>query len=185
MASATVGSERFEPVAGVGAYVELREAVDCVLRVDGKIRDSRLVPDPRAAAQVIDVVDEMLWAAEQTCRHQQNTVDWLIGAGRIFVPRREAALVDLRYLRHPTGGARPLQAKWIRIARWECFEELTNDLADAARYLTAASVAVRRLAGTSTRSRRRAEFVTRIPQAYVEDVSQMTDPGQEFAALVR
>ncbi|NIK61309.1 hypothetical protein [Kribbella shirazensis] len=171
---------------GEEAYVELKQAVDSALRTGNRFRDAGdLAPNPRAAAQLIDVADELLWAAEQICRNQQSTVEWLIRAGRIFVPRREAALVDLRYLRRPTGGSRPLQAKWVRIARWECFEELTNDLADAARYLTTASGAVRRLAGTSTRSRRRAELVTRIPQVYLEDVSQMNDPGQEFAGLVR
>jgi hypothetical protein len=171
---------------GEAAYVELREAVDGVLRVEGRMRDAGgLVPNRRTAAQMVDVVDELLWAAEQICRHQQDSVDWLIGAGRIFVPRREAALVDLSYLRRPTGGSRPLQAKWVRTALGECFAKLRNDLADSARYLTTASVAVRQLAGTSTRSRRKAELVRRIPQAYIEDVSQIIDPGQELAGLVR
>lgn len=168
------------------AYVELKAAVDRFLRDGGGIRDADgLARDRQVAVQLIDVVDELLWAAEQVCRHQQSAVDWLIGAGRIFVPRKDAVHADIYYLRRPTGGSRPLQAIWVRTGLERCFEDLTSDLADAAAHLTAASAAARRLAGTSALSRRTAELVTRTPQAYIDNASQMADPGQEFAGLIR
>ena len=41
--------------------------------------------------QLIDAVDELLWSAEQVADGKQHTVSVLIAAGRLFVPRREAA----------------------------------------------------------------------------------------------
>lgn len=66
-----------------------------------------------------------------------------------------------------------------------CFDELRDDLADAADHLKAASDVARRLAGTSALSRRTAELGMRIPQPYVDGTYRIADPGQEFADLVR
>jgi hypothetical protein len=171
---------------GEVAFLDLKGAVDRITRDERGFRTAReLVPDHRSAAGLLDVADELLWCTEQVSRHQQQTVSWLVGAGRLFVPRQEAARVDIFYLRRPVGGSRPLQAKWVRTDLAGCFDELRDDLADAADHLTAASNVARRLAGTSALSRRTAEPGLRIPQPYVDGTYRIADPGQEFAGLVR
>ncbi|MBP2351737.1 hypothetical protein JOF29_002820 [Kribbella aluminosa] len=171
---------------GEAAYLDLMRAVDGVLRDDRGLRAPHgLVPDRRAAVRLIDAVDEVLWSAEQVCRHQLDTVRWLIGAGRLFVPRHEAVHADIYYLRRPTGGSRPLQAKWVLTHNAGCFDELAADLDESADRLKAASRVARGLAGTSALSRRTAETVARIPQRCVGDSYRIEDPGQEFADLVR
>jgi hypothetical protein len=60
-----------------------------------------------------------------------------------------------------------------------------TDLAEAGDHLKAASNIARRLAGTSTLSRRVAEAQTRTPQPYLAGSYRIEDPGQEFAGLVR
>lgn len=167
---------------GEVAFLDLKGAVDRVLRDD---RARGLVSDHRTAAEFLDVADELLWCTEQVSRHQQRAVSWLIGAGRLFVPRHEAARVDICYLRRPVGGSRPLQAKWVRTDLAGCFDELRDDLADAADHLKAAAGVARRLAGTSALSRRTAERGTRTPQPYVDGTYWIADPGQEFAGLIR
>jgi hypothetical protein len=170
---------------GEAAFLYLRSSSLHLLGDDRGLRRPReLIPDRRAADRVIDVVDEVLWATTQVTEHLQDTTKWLIGAGRLFVPRGEAVLVDISYLRRPTGGSRPLQAKWVRTDLSSCFEELASHLAGAVEHLHVASTMFRRLAGTESMSRRVAETVTRQPQASIDD-SRMGDPGQEIAGLVR
>jgi hypothetical protein len=163
---------------GEAAYVELKAGIDSLLLGDGG-------RGARGAGRLIDTVDELLWAAEQVGRHQLDTVRWLVGTGRLFVPRYEAAQVDVYYLRRPSGGSRPLQAKWVRTHDSRCFDELLTDLREAADHLTVASAAARRLAGTARLSRRTAEAVMRIPQPYLDGTYRIEDPGQEFGELVR
>jgi hypothetical protein len=170
---------------GEEGFLDLRSSFLHVLRDGQGLRGaSDLVPDRRAADRVFDVVDEVLWTTAQVAEHLQGTATWLIEAGRLFVPRSEAVLVDLSYLRRPSGGSRPLQAKWVRTDLEGCFEELTTDLAGAAEHLRVASAVFRRFAGTAGMSRRVAEPVTRLPQPCTND-SRMEDPGQEIAGLVR
>jgi hypothetical protein len=163
------------------AFLDLKDSIEELLR-DGYGRSR---PDPvrshRSAVQLIDAVDELLWSAEQVARHQQHTVDRLIAAGRLFVPRHEAAQVELSYLRRPGGGARLLQPWWVRTDSTGCFDELTDALADAADRLKVASDVARRLAGTSELSRRTADPVVRTSPPYVDIASRIADQGQEFA----
>ena len=164
------------------AFRDLKDPIDELLRDGHRLRSPRdLVTSHRSAVQLIDAVDELLWSAEQVARHQQHTVTWLISAGRLFVPRREAAQVELSYLRRPGGGARLLQPNWVRTDSTGCFDELTDALADAADRLKVASDVARRLAGTSALSRRTADPVVRIPPPYVDIASRIRDQGQEFA----
>jgi hypothetical protein len=135
--------------------------------------------------RLIDTVDEVLWTTEQVCRHHLDTVRWLIGAGRLFVPRHEAVHADISYLRRPSGGSRPLQAKWVLTRNVGCFDELVTDLDASMDRLEAASKVARGLAGTSALSRRTAETLARIPQPCVDDRYRIEDPGQEFAELFR
>jgi hypothetical protein len=173
---------------GEAAFLELKGAIDGVLRDDQGLRaPGDLIAHHRAAVELMDAVDELLWAAEQIARHQKHTLDRMVAGGRIFVPRHEAAQVDLCYLRRPGGGARLLQPRWVRTELAGCFDELTSDLAASADHLTAAADAARRLAGTSAQSRRTADPQTRIPAPYFEvlDASGIADQGQEFADLGR
>lgn len=168
------------------AFLDLKTAVDRNLQGDRGIRSARdLVGNHRAAAALIDSVDELLWSADQVARWQMHTVSVLIASGRLFVPRRDAARVELSYLRRPGGGTRPLQAKWVRTDLASCFSQLTGQLAEAGDHLTCAAEVARRLAGTSGLSRRTADPVVRTPPPYVDIASGITDPGQELSGLDR
>lgn len=168
------------------AFGDLKDAIDELLRDDHGPRSPRdLAMSHRTASELIDAVDELLWSAERVARHQQQTVTVLIASGRLFVPRREAAQVDLSYLRRPGGGARLLQPSWVRTDSAGCFYELTDAMADAADRLKVASDVARRLAGTSALSRRIADPVVRNPPPYVDIASRIADQGQEFAGPSR
>lgn len=176
------------PTSSLGevAFQDLKDSVDALLRDDRGLHSPRdLAPNHRSAVQLIDSVDELLWSAERVARRQLDTVNWMIGAGRLFVPRREAVHVDVSYLRRPGGGARFLQQWWVRTDRVGCFEELTVGLADAADCLKVASNVARRLAGTSSMSRRTAEPCARAAPPHIDELSGIADPGQELADLSR
>ncbi|WP_410790559.1 hypothetical protein [Kribbella sp. C-35] len=183
---------RLSDLSGLGspetevAFLDLKSAVDSNLQGDRGIRSAAaLVGNHRAAAGLIDAVDELLWSADQVARWQQHAVSVLIAAGRLFVPRQEAARVEISYLRRPGGGTRPLQAKWVRTDLASCFSELTGRLADAGDHLTRAAEVARRLAGTSALLRRTADPLVRTPQPYVDIASGIADPGQELSGLGR
>lgn len=164
------------------AFMDLKSSADRILQGDRGIRSTReLVRDHRSAAGLLDAVDELLWSADQVARWHQHTVSVLIAAGRLFVPRQEAARVELSYLRQPGGGTRPLQAKWVRTVLRSCFSQLTGQLAEAGDHLAHAAEVARRLAGTSALSRRTADPVVRTPPPYVDITSRIADQGQEFA----
>lgn len=178
------------------AFYDLRSALDCVVRRDGQLLSSaRLIPNRRTAAGLLDAMDELLWSAERVSRHQQHAVARLIGAGWLFVPRHQAARVELHYLRRPGGGSRPLQARWVRTNMPGCFDELTQALAWCADHLTVASEIARSLAGTSHQSRPIVEEHSRAPAPYfgVQDRRRrsgassawITDPGQDAVELGR
>ncbi|MEV6273376.1 hypothetical protein AB0L64_39840 [Kribbella sp. NPDC051936] len=162
------------------AFLDLKDSMDELLRDRGGLRSPRdLVGHRRSAVVLIDAIDELLWSAKQVAGHQQRMVSWSIAAGRLFVPRHEAAQVELAYLRRPGGGARLLQPWWVRTDRAGCFGELTRDLTEATDSLRAASDMARRLAGTSRFSRRTADPVVRLSSAYVDLASGIADQGQE------
>jgi hypothetical protein len=176
------------PTSSLGevAFQDLKDSVDDLLRDDRGLRSARdLAPNHRSAVQLIDAVDELLWSAEWVARRQLDTVNWMIAAGRLFVPRQEAVHVDASYLRRPGGGARFVQQWWVRTDRVGCFEELTAGVADAADCLKVASDVARRLAGTSSMSRRTAEPCARAAPPYIDEPAGITDPGQELAGLSR
>lgn len=171
---------------GEAAFQDLKDSFDDLLRDDRGLRSPRdLAPNHRSAVKLVDAVDELLWSAERVSRRQLDTVNWMIAGGRLFVPRHEAVYADLSYLRRPGGGARFLQQWWVRTDRVGCFEELTAGLADAAECLKVASDVARRLAGTSSMSRRTAEPCARAAPPYIEEPSGIADPGQELAGLSR
>jgi hypothetical protein len=104
--------------------------------------------------------------------------------------------LDLSYLRRPTGGSRPLQARWVRTNFANCFDELTQALAWSADHLTVAVDVTRRLAGTSQQTARPAgEEHTRMPAPYLDVPNRprrtvptstgIADPGQEAMELDR
>ncbi|MGY4769767.1 hypothetical protein ACXC9Q_22845 (plasmid) [Kribbella sp. CWNU-51] len=174
---------------GEAAFLDLRAALDQVTSVEGRLlRPAELVQNPRIAARWLDAMDELVWAADRVARNQQYAVAGLILDGRLFVPRRDVAKLNLIYLRRPGGGSRPLQAHWVRTNLANCFDDLTDALAWSAGHLTAASDVARRLAGTSHQSRPGGEEHTRIPAPYIEAPSRprrtifsetgITDPGQ-------
>ena len=164
------------------AFLDLKDSMDELLRDNDGLRSPRdLVGNRRSAVVLIDAIDELLWSAKQVAWHQQRTVRWLIAAGRLFVPRHEAAQVELSYLRRPGGGARLLQPWWVRTDLAGCFGELTRDVTLATNSLRAASDVARRLAGTSGLSRRCADSVVRLSPAYVDLASGIADQGQEVA----
>ncbi|MER7243078.1 hypothetical protein [Kribbella sp. NPDC000426] len=168
------------------AFLDLKSAVSHVLGDDRGLRRPRdLIPDHRTAMELVDTVDEVLWCTEQVWRHQQRTVRWLVGAGRLFVPRQEASQVDIYFLRRPGGGSRPLQARWVRTGLGGCFDDLTSALAESAEHGKAAGEIARRLAATSAISRRTGEPRPRTPGPYVAYASGIDDQGQELAELCR
>ncbi|TDX04016.1 hypothetical protein EV647_2273 [Kribbella sp. VKM Ac-2566] len=168
------------------AFLDLKSAVDRNLRGDRGIRAARhQVRNHWAAAGLIDAVDELLWSADQVARWQERAVSVLIARGRLFVPRRDAAQVEISYLRRPGGGTRPLQAKWVRTDLASCFGQLTGQLANAGDHLTRAAEVARRIAGTSALSRRTADPAVRTPPPYVDVATGIGDPGQELSGLGR
>jgi hypothetical protein len=170
---------------GEVAFVDLKSVLDRVVRGhDGLHSPDKLVTSRLVAARLLDALDELVWSAEQVARGQQSAVAGLIREGRMFVPRRDVARLELAYLRRPGGGSRPLQAWWVRTNLANCFDDLTNALAWSADHLTHAADVARRLAGTSRMSRRSAEQQPRMPAPYL-DLPGIGDPGQEMSVLDR
>jgi hypothetical protein len=178
------------------AFLDLRAALDEVMRPDSRsLPLAELVQNRRIAAGLLDAMDELVWAADRVARSQQDAVAGLILEGRLFVPRRDVAKLNLIYLRRPGGGSRPLQAHWVRTNLANCFDDLTDALAWSADHLAAASDVARRLAGTSHQSRPGGEEHTRIPAPYIEASSRsrragspdtgIADPGQVLEELDR
>jgi hypothetical protein len=181
---------------GEVAFLDLRAALDRVMRRDGRlIRPGELAPNRRVAAGLLDAMDELVWSADQVAGKQQHAVAGLILEGRLFVPRLDVAKVNLIYLRRPGGGSRPLQSRWVRTNLANCFDELTQALAWSADHLTVAVDVARRLAGTSHQSRPAGEEHTRIPAPYLDVPNRrrrivpsstgIADPGQEPMELDR
>jgi hypothetical protein len=182
---------------GEVAFLDLRAALDRVVRSGGcLLSPGELAPNRRVAVGLLDAMDELVWSADQVARRQQNAVSALILEGRLFVPRHDVARLDLSYLRRPTGGSRPLQARWVRTNFANCFEELTQALAWSADHLTVAVDVTRRLAGTSHQTVRPAgEEHTRMPAPYLDVPNRsrrvapsstgIADPGQEAMELDR
>ncbi|MBB5979837.1 hypothetical protein [Kribbella solani] len=153
------------------AFLDLKGVVDRVLG-DGQWR----------SAELMDAADELLWAAVQVARHLERTVHRMIWSGRLFVPRSDAARVELTYLRRPTGGARLLQPYWVRTDRMTCFSDVIDDLARFVDHLETASGVARRLAGTAAVSRSAIEPMKRMPARFRDlDLSGIDDQGWEFA----
>jgi hypothetical protein len=176
-------------------FCDLRGALDGVVRRDGRLLPpAELVPSRRTAGAVLDAVDELVWSADRVVRQEQFAVAALIRAGRLFVPRHQAAMVELHYLRRPGGGSRPLQARWVRTNMLDCFDDLTQAVAECADHLAAASAVARRLAGTSGQRRPDGDGHTRVPAPYFSvqksrragiSGAWIADPGQAPAELER
>jgi hypothetical protein len=182
--------------AGEIAFGDLRGALDDVVRRDGRLLSpAELVRSRRIAVGLLDAVDELVWSTDRVARYQQHAVGELIRAGRLFVPRHQAAKVELLYLRRPGGGSRPLQARWVRTNIPDCFDELTQALAWCADHLTVAAEIARRLAGTAHLSRPVGDEHTRAPAPYLRFEGRrprsdtgsawIADPGQITAELER
>ncbi|GAB2679261.1 hypothetical protein [Kribbella swartbergensis] len=181
---------------GEVAFLDLRAALDQVVRSDGRLLSpAELVPNGRAAAALLDAMDELLWSADQVARNQKHAVAGLILEGRLFVPRREVARANLTYLRRPSGGSRPLQARWVRTNLANCFDELTDGMTWSVDHLAVAADVARRLAGTSHQSRPAGEERMRAPAPYLDVPNKprrtkpygtgIANPGPEPAELER
>lgn len=175
------------------AFDELREALDSVVRRDGRLlRPAELVRSRRAAGGLLDALDELVSSTDRVATYQQSAVAGLIRTGRLFVPRHQAARVELLYLRRPGGGSRPLQSCWVRTNIPDCFDELTQALAWSVDHLAVATGIARRLTGTERQLRPTGDEHTRAPAPYMNnlrraDVSSawIADPGQEAVELAR
>jgi hypothetical protein len=183
-------------IPGEVAFLDLSGALNRVIRRDGLLLQSQeLVPSRRAAAGLLDAIDELVCSADRVCRLQQHAVAGLILEGRLFVPRRELARLYPVYLRRPGAGSRSPQSRWVRTNLPSCFDGLTDALAWSADHLTVASDVARRMAGTSYQSRPYGEERTRMPPPYLEVPNRprrtiprstgFVNPGQEPVGLDR
>ncbi|GAB3930378.1 hypothetical protein GCM10029976_032080 [Kribbella albertanoniae] len=134
-------------------FLDLRAALDQFVRPEGRLLEPDvLVPDHATAVRVLEVVDEIVWSAEQVARRQQRAAAVLVSQGRLFVPRQDVSKQDPRYLNKPNN-TKLLQGRWLRTTRPEFFAALTACLAWSADHLSVASDVARRLAGTSLERR--------------------------------
>jgi len=149
-------------------FAVLRTALDEVVRPRGRLLGAdELIPDSATAARLVEVVDELVWSAEQMTRRQQRAVSALVSQGRFLVPRQDLSRLDLRYMRRPAH-SRPLQTRWLRTTQPAFFAELTEYLAWSADHLARASRVARRLAGTSKERRPDPAGPARSPGPYLE-----------------
>ncbi|MEV5961464.1 hypothetical protein AB0L70_06845 [Kribbella sp. NPDC051952] len=178
------------------AFDQLRGSLDSVVRRDGRLlAPTELAPNRRTAAGLVDAVDELVSSADQVARSQQRAVAALVSTGRLFVPRHQAARVEPLYWSRPTGGARPLQALWVRTNIPACFDELAQALAWSVDHLIVASEAARRLAGSSQQPRASLDERVRTPASWsggdrsrrwVDTAGAwIADPGQDAGELAR
>jgi len=150
------------------AFLDLRAALDRVVRPEGRLLEpGTLVPERLAAYRLLDAVDELVWSAEQVGRRQQQAVSALVAQGRLFVPREDLISIDRRYLR-PPAEARLMHMRWLRTNQPAFFAELTLSLAWSVDHLAVASGIARRLAGTSHESRPDRSSSPRRPAPYLE-----------------
>ncbi|MEU0094853.1 hypothetical protein [Kribbella sp. NPDC006257] len=166
------------------AFIELKAALDSVLQPEGELLTaSELITKPADGPRFLDVIDELVWSAEQVSRRQAGAVATLIRDGRLFVPRRELVQADITYLRRPLGG-RPLQALWARSNLTGPFAELTECLDWSVSHLAVATDISRRLVrGSSARQLDRDEPARRMTS--YADIPEISDPGQEPMVLDR
>ncbi|TCC52141.1 hypothetical protein E0H73_40095 [Kribbella pittospori] len=175
-------------------FLELQATLAGVVRHDRRLLSpDALVPNGRVAARLLDVVDELMWSADQVARKQQEAVAGLILHGRLFVPQREAKMLEVAYpSRRGRTGMHP-RARWVRTNLPNHFEQLTDALTWSSEHLGVASEIARRLTGTSNHARPAGKRHGRIPAPYLDPTTLrravagpgFPDPGQEPVDLVR
>ncbi|MFD7159405.1 hypothetical protein ACFV9C_32735 [Kribbella sp. NPDC059898] len=129
--------------------------------LQGWLRDGdKLKPFPdvitslTVADQARQALDELVHAAHRVAVVQEESTQWVVGAGRLYVPKPAAAVRDPEFnhrpsvwrLRHP-------QPYWVRATQISCFDELLSAVADVATHLADAASAGRRIAGTDDQHR--------------------------------
>ncbi|MFK4087514.1 hypothetical protein ACI2LF_25620 [Kribbella sp. NPDC020789] len=164
-------------------FAVLKTALDGAVRPGGHVLDADvLIPDAATAGRLLEVVDELVWSAEQVTRRQQRAVAALISQGRFLVPRQDLSQLDLRYMRTPMH-SRPLQTRWLRTTQPAFFAELTGCLAWSADHLALASRAARRLASTSQERRPDPGGPVRSPAPYLE-LPELPNTASDHRRLV-
>jgi hypothetical protein len=129
-------------------------------------RPDEVVVDADAAGRIRQVVDEIAHVGHLVAALREESVAWLIRAGRLFVPRVELAKRDPEFDHRPSvWRLRYPQPHWVRTARESCFDELTAALADVTSHFAAAAGTSRRLAGTDAQLRPYGPGVRPMPRA--------------------
>ncbi|HEY3558894.1 MAG TPA: hypothetical protein VGL05_15590 [Kribbella sp.] len=141
-----------------------------------------VIGDQAQAKQARAVVDELAGAAHQVAILQENAVRWLVGQGRLYVPKAELAKRDPEFNNRPTvWRLRYPQPYWVRTARASCFDELTSSVDVVRSSFAEAAVTSRRIAGTDDQHRPYGLDVGSIPHAVQKSPARWYQPVSDDA----
>jgi hypothetical protein len=167
------------------AFFSVLDALRGWLRDGDRLRRrDEVSADERSAIRVVETIDEVIHAIHRVARIQQVGVPWLVTAGRLFVPRFELARRDVECQVRPTVWAmRYPQPHWVRTNRLDCFDELTDALADQVLQLSTASETARDMAGTSSQQRPQGSLLAPPPRPALNVVRAPHRPPVSDLAL--
>lgn len=137
------------------AFLQLLVALQRWLREGDKLKPvGQVIATDAGARQIRQAVDELAHAAHRVAAVQEESGQWVVGAGRLFVPKPAAAIRDPEFdIRPSVWRMRHPQPYWVRATQVSCFDELLRAVQDVTRNFSDAASAGRRLAGTDGQHR--------------------------------